>query len=288
MPAMFFLIGLAVVIGSVLGGYLPHGDARVLWQPLEFLIIMGAALGSFIIANPKPVIMGTMKRFGRLMKGPPHSKAAYVELLTLLYTLFKLAKSKGALALEQHVEKPEESSVFQQYPKFMHNHHAVEFLCDYLRLLTMGSENSNELEDLMNKDIETHHKEEHAISGAITTMSDGMPAFGIVAAVLGVIVTMGSISEPPEVLGKLIGAALVGTFAGVLMAYGVFGPIGKNLEQWADADGKYYECIKAGILAHTQGYAPQISVEFARKTLLSHERPSFAELEEAVNSALPA
>lgn len=285
---MLFLIGLAVVIGSVLGGYLPHGDARVLWQPLEFLIILGAAIGSFIISNPKNVLAGTGKRLGRLMKGPPHSKQSYVELLTLLFTLFKLAKSKGALALEAHVEKPEESTVFQQYPKFMHNHHAVEFLCDYLRLLTMGTENANEMEDLMNRDIDTHHKEEHAISSAITNMSDGMPAFGIVAAVLGVIVTMGSISEPPEVLGKLIGAALVGTFAGVLMAYGIFGPIGKNLEQWAEADGKYYECIKAGILAHIQGYAPQISVEFARKTLMSHERPSFAELEEAVNSALPA
>jgi len=285
---MLFLIGLAVVIGSVLGGYLPHGDAKVLWQPLEFLIILGAAIGSFISPTPKNVLAGTGKRLGRLMKGPPHSKQAYVELLTLLFTLFKLAKSKGALALEAHVEKPEESTVFQQYPKFMHNHHAVEFLCDYLRLLTMGTENANEMEDLMNRDIDTHHKEEHAISSAITNMSDGMPAFGIVAAVLGVIVTMGSISEPPEVLGKLIGAALVGTFAGVLMAYGIFGPIGKNLEQWAEADGKYYECIKAGILAHIQGYAPQISVEFARKTLMSHERPSFAELEEAVNSALPA
>lgn len=285
---MFLIIGLVVVFGSVLGGYLPHGDPRVLWQPLEFLIIFGAALGSFIVANPQPVIMGTAKRMGRLVKPPPHNKASYVELLTLLFTLFKLAKSKGALALEAHVEKPEESSVFQQYPKFMANHHAVEFLCDYLRLLTMGTENANELEDLMNRDIDTHHKEEHAFSSAVTNMSDGMPAFGIVAAVLGVIVTMGSISEPPEVLGKLIGAALVGTFAGVLLAYGVFGPFGKNLEQWADADGKYYECIKAGILAHVQGYAPQISVEFARKTLVSHERPSFAELEEAVNSALPA
>lgn len=285
---MFFIIGLVVVFGSVLGGYMPHGNPAVLWQPLEYLIILGAGIGAFIIANPKPVIMGTTKHIGRVLKGAPHSKEAYLELLTLQYSLFKLINTKGMLALEEHVEKPEESSIFTEYPTFIGNHHAVEFLCDYLRILSMGTEDPYIIEDLMDADLETHHSEAHAISSAVTTLGDGLPAFGIVAAVLGVIVTMSHITEPPEILGGLVGAALVGTFLGILVAYGLVGPMGKNLEQYADADAKYFECIKAGILSHLKGNAPAISVEFARKTLLSHERPDFYELEEATQNVLPA
>lgn len=286
---MFFLIGLAVVIGSVLGGYMPHGDIRVLWQPLEVLIILGAAIGGFIIANPKTILFATGKHLGRVMKGgEPYSKEDYVELLTLLFSIFKLAKSKGALALEAHIENPEESNIFTNYPAFMANHDAVEFTCDTLRLMTMGTDNPHELESMMDEDIEARKHEAHSVAHAVTTMADGLPAFGIVAAVLGVIVTMGSISEPPEVLGALIGGALVGTFLGVLLAYGVFGPIGKNLEAYCDAEFKYLECIKAGILAHSQGYAPAISVEFARKILAGHGRPTFLEIEEATSNVLPA
>ncbi|MDP6708356.1 MAG: flagellar motor stator protein MotA [Alphaproteobacteria bacterium] len=285
---MFFIIGLVVVIGSVLGGYMPHGDIRVLWQPLEVLIILGAAIGGFIIGNPKTVILGTLKQFSRVLKGAPYSKDNYLELLTLLYSLFKLANSKGALALEPHIENPEESSLFQQYPGFISNHHAVEFLCDTMRLMTMGSDNPHELEAMMDEDIETLKHESESVAHAVTNMSDGLPAFGIVAAVLGVIITMGSISEPPEVLGTLIGGALVGTFLGVLMAYGVFGPIGRNLEGYAEAEIKYFHCLKAGIIAHAQGHAPAISVEYARKILFPHERPSFSDVEEAVSNVLPA
>ncbi|MDP6345965.1 MAG: flagellar motor stator protein MotA [Alphaproteobacteria bacterium] len=285
---MFFLVGLAVVIGSVLGGYMPHGDIRVLWQPLEVLIILGAAIGGFIISNPKDIIVATAKHFGRVMKGSPYGRDDYVELLTMLFAIFKLAKSKGSLALEAHVENPEESTIFQNYPNFMKNQDAVEFLCDTLRLITMGTENPHELEAMMDEDIEARKHEAHAVAHAMTTMSDGLPAFGIVAAVLGVIVTMGSISEPPEVLGALIGGALVGTFLGVLMAYGIFGPIGKNLENYCEAEFKYLECIRSGILAHVQGYAPAISVEFARKILAGHDRPSFLEVEEATANVLPA
>jgi chemotaxis protein MotA len=281
---MFFIIGLLVVFGSVLGGYLPHGDFSVLIQPLELLIIGGAAVGAFIISNPKPVLVAAGKHFGRLFKGSPYSKDAYLELLTLLFAVFKLAKTKGALALETHVENPEDSDLFQEFPIFAGNHHAVEFLCDYLRLVTMGSENPHELEALMDEDLETHHAESHNVANAFTTMGDGMPAFGIVAAVLGVIITMGSITEPPEILGGLIGGALVGTFLGILLSYGVIGPIGKNLEAYANADSKYYECIKQGLLAYLNGYAPQICVEFARKSLYSHERPSFQEVEEAMEN----
>lgn len=284
---MFFIIGFVIVFGSVLGGYMPHGNPMVLWQPLEYLIILGAAFGSFIISNPKPVLMGAASHIGRVMKASPHSKEAYLELLTLLYAIFKLINTKGMLALEEHVEAPDESTLFEQYPNFLKNHHATEFLCDYLRLMSMGTEDPYIIEDLIDADIETHHKEAHAISMAVTLMGDGMPAFGIVAAVLGVIVTMSHITEPPEILGGLVGAALVGTFLGILISYGLVGPIGKYLEQYADADTKYFECIKAALLAHLKGNAPAISVEFARKTLLSYERPDFYELEEATQEILP-
>jgi chemotaxis protein MotA len=284
---MFFVIGLVVVIGSVLGGYMPHGNVAVLFQPFEFLIIIGAALGAFVISNPKPILAKTAKQISRIFKAPPYSKAAYLELLTMMYSICKLIKTKGALAIESHIDAPHESSLFTNYPTFLANHHALEFLCDYLRLITMGTDNPHVLEDLMNEEIETHHHESQSVSSAITTMGDGMPAFGIVAAVLGVIVTMASITEPPEVLGALVGAALVGTFLGILASYGLVGPIGKNLEAYANAEGKYYECMKAVLLAHLNGSPPAVSVEFGRKLLFSHERPSFQELEEAVENVLP-
>ena len=282
---MFVIIGVVIIFGSIGYGYSVHGDFAVLMQPLEVLIIVGSAFGAFLISNPKNVIMGVFKSPGRVLKGLPHKKASYVELLTLLYAIFRLAKSKGMLALESHIENPAESTIFSKYPIFMANKHAVHFVTDYLRLMTMGTENPHELETLIDEDIETHHSEAAEISAAVSTASDGLPAFGIVAAVLGVIITMGSITEPPEVLGELIGAALVGTFLGILLAYGFVSPIGANLKAWADADTKYFQCIKAGLLAHMQGYAPAVSIEFARKTLFSHERPTFTELEEAVSGS---
>lgn len=282
---MFFIIGIVVVFGSVLGGYMPHGDIAVLMQPLEVLIICGAALGAFIISNPKPVLGKVLKTLGRVLKGPPHSKDSYLELLTLLYATFRLAKSKGMLALEPHVENPDESDLFTNFPTFMGNQGALTFYCDYLRLLTMGTDNPHEIEALMDEDIETLHEEATHAAGAITTLGDGLPAFGIVAAVLGVIITMGSITEPPEVLGGLIGGALVGTFLGILLAYGLVGPMGSSMKAFAEADIKYIHCIRAGLLAHMQGYAPAISVEFARKMLQSHERPSFMEVEEALENS---
>ena len=257
------------------------GKIAVLIQPFELVIIGGAALGAFIISNPKPVIMKTFKCIGPLLKGPPHNKAAYLELLGLQFTLFKLLKSKGVLAIEAHVENPDESDLFQQFPKFYKDKHAVTFLCDYLRLMTLGSDKPHEMEELMDEEIEIHHHEQGTIAGAVQAVSEGLPALGIVAAVLGIIKTMGSISEPPEVLGKLIGGALVGTFLGVLLAYGFVGPFAASLKSIYDAESKYYECIKAGLLAHMHGYAPAISVEFARKTLMSNFRPTFYEVEEA-------
>ncbi|MFQ5783442.1 MAG: flagellar motor stator protein MotA [Alphaproteobacteria bacterium] len=281
---MLIIIGLVVVIGAILGGYMPHGNVAVLWQPFEFIIIFGAAIGGFITSNPKEVLLATLKNIALVFKGPPHDKQGYIELLTLLYTLLRLAKSKGPLALEAHIENPSESEIFNKFPKFAANHHAVTFLCDYLRMVTMGTDNANEIEPLIDEEIETHHNELGRVAAAVTNMADGLPAFGIVAAVLGVITTMGSILEPPEVLGGLIGAALVGTFLGVLLAYGFVGPLGNALKHYADAETKYYACMKAALIAHIQGYAPAISIEFARKMLFSNERPTFEELEEAVSA----
>ena len=283
---MFVIIGAVIVIGCVLGAFSVHGDLRVLFQPVEFVIILGAAVGAFIIGNTKSNIKQVFKGLKRALKGPTFKKADYVELLSVLYQLFKLAKTKGMLALEQHVEKPDESTLFAQFPKFQKDHHAVEFLCDYLRMMTLGTENPNEVETLMDAELETHHNELHGASHAMQTMADGMPALGIVAAVLGVIVTMGSITEPPKVLGELIGAALVGTFFGVLVSYGFIAPLANAIKGVDEADAKYYQCMKAGLLAHMQGYPPAVSVEFARKVLLSTERPNFYEVEQAV-SALP-
>lgn len=284
---MLIIVGAVVVLGCVFGAYAVHGGhLGVLWQPSEFVIILGAAAGAFLISNTKTNIKQTLKGVKRALKGPTYKKADFVELLSVLYQLFKLAKTKGMLALEQHVEKPDESTLFAQFPKFQKDHHAVEFLCDYLRMMTLGTENPNEVETVIDAELETHHQELHGASHAVQSMADGMPALGIVAAVLGVIHTMGSITEPPEVLGHLIGAALVGTFFGVLMSYGFFAPIASAIAAVDNADAKYYQCMKSGLLAHMQGYPPSVSVEFARKVLLSTERPSFYEVEQAV-SALP-
>mgnify|MGYP003575756957 FL=1 len=283
---MFVIIGAVVVLVCVFGAYSVHGNLLILLQPLEFVIILGAAIGAFIIGNTKSNIKHTLKGLGRAMKGPRYKKDDYVELLSVLYQIFKLAKTKGMLALEQHVEKPDESTLFAQFPKFQKDHHAVEFLCDYLRMMTLGTENPNEVEALIDAELETHHNELHGASHAIQTMADGLPVLGIVAAVLGVITTMGSITEPPKVLGELIGAALVGTFFGVLVSYGFVAPLANIIKSVDEADAKYYQCMKAGLLAHMQGYPPAVSVEFARKVLLSTERPNFYEVEQAV-SALP-
>jgi len=285
---MLVIVGTVIVFGSVVTGYaIVGGHFGVLFQPAEFIIILGAAVGAFILGNTKTNLKAVGAGMKRALKGPSYKKGDYIELLSLLYQLFRLAKTKGMLALEQHIEKPDESALFAAFPKVQHNHHAVEFLCDYLRMMTLGTENANEVETLIDAELESHHQEQHNAAHAVQLMADGMPALGIVAAVLGVIHTMGSITEPPEVLGHLIGAALVGTFFGVLMSYGLVAPIAGAISGVDSQDSKYFQCIKAGLLAHMQGYPPAVSIEFARKMLWSTDRPSFYEVEEAV-SALPA
>jgi chemotaxis protein MotA len=283
---MLFIIGLIVVAGSVIGGYMGGGGHMiVLWQPLELVIIFGAALGAFVIANPSSILIGAAKAMMKLLTGAKVGKASYLDLLAAMFSLFKLAKTKGDLALETHVERPEESALFQAYPSLAGNHRAVEFLCDYLRLLTLGSGSPHEIEAIMDGELESHHAEKEAIAGSVSAVADGLPALGIVAAVLGVIHTMGSITEPPEILGHLIGGALVGTFSGVLASYGVAAPMAHSLSATFAAESKYLECIKAGVIAHIQGYAPQIAIEFARKTIPSHLRPTFAEVEDTIRNA---
>ena len=282
---MLPIVGGLIVLVCVFGGYMgAGGHLEVLWQPLEVVIICGAALGAYIIANPKPVLSKMFSLPITMLKGPSYNKESYIQLLSLLFMIFKLAKLKGMLALESHVEAPEDSTIFAQFPEFTENHHAMVFLCDYLRLLTLGTENAFQLESLMDQELETHHHEYARLSDSIQTVADGLPALGIVAAVLGVIHTMGLITEPPEVLGKSIGGALVGTFLGVLIAYGFVGPAAASLKNTFESEHKYFECMRAGLLAYVQGYAPAIAIEFARKTLYSEDRPTFYEVEEAMEN----
>ena len=285
---MFLIIGSVIVLGCVVGSYMAlGGHLKVLWQPFELVIIGGAGVGAYIIANPKNVLGQTLGGLSSVMKGAKYKKEDYVELLSLLYQVFKLAKTKGMLALESHVDHPHESDLFSRFPSFMANHHAQEFLCDYLRLMTLGTDNPHELEALMDQELDTHHQEAHRVSHALQQLAEAFPGLGIVAAVLGVIKTMGAITEPPAVLGALIGAALVGTFLGILLCYGFVGPMATALKGNQEEEHLYFVCIKAGLIAHLQGYAPAVSVEFARKVLQSHTRPSFQELEEATQN-LPA
>ncbi len=281
---MNLIIGIITVIVCTIGGYvLEGGHLEVLAKaaPIEIMIMGGTLAGSFIISNPAVVIKRTMKSLGLLVKKPRYNKASYIELLCMMYQVFKLAKTKGLLTLEQHIENPNESSLFAEFPGFQNDHHATDFFCDYLRLVTLGADKPYEMEALMDLELEVHHNEDAALYGSIQSAADALPAIGIVAAVLGVIHTMGSITEPPEVLGRLIGGALVGTFTGVWVAYGYIGPISSSLKAILEAEAKYMECLKVGLLAHLQGCAPSVSIEYARKALMSHVRPTFTEVEEA-------
>jgi len=282
---MKLIVGVVFVNLAVFGGYAAMGaHLAVLWQPWEYVIILGAAIGAFVIANPGSVLKNMGGILGTMFKGSKYTKDSFLELLGLQYTLFKLAKAKGSLALEAHVEDPENSDIFNQFPTFAKDHHAVEFMCDYLRLLTLGTENAYEMEALMDEELDTHHQEQELAVGAMQALADGTPALGIVAAVLGVIKTMGSIDAPPEVLGHMIGGALVGTFFGIFVSYGFFGPMASSLKAAYEAESKYFLSMRAGLLAHMNGYAPAISIEFARKAVMSNDRPTFAEVEESTQA----
>jgi chemotaxis protein MotA len=285
---MRLIVGTIIVFVCVFGGYAAMGGHLiVLWQPFEFVIILGAAIGAFIIGNPAPVLKAVPGMLATLVKGTKYRKECYVELLGMQYSLYKLANQKGLLAIEPHIDNPGESKLFNAFPTFAANHHAVEFVCDYMRMVTMGANNVHEIDALMDEEMETHHQEQERIVSSMQSIADGTPALGIVAAVLGVIKTMGAITEPPEVLGHLIGGALVGTFFGVFVAYGFFGPMAQSLKAIFEAESKYYLSLKVGLLAHISGQPSVMAVEFARKALMSDVRPTFREVEEAT-AALPA
>ncbi|PCI00864.1 MAG: flagellar motor stator protein MotA [Alphaproteobacteria bacterium] len=291
---MFKIIGFLGIFGATFGGLIMTAGLEKAMHlltgvilpamPGETVIIMGCAIFAFIIANSGPAIKHTLKYCKLMMNPAAHSKEEYIELLSFLFVIFKMAKTKGWLALEQHIENPHDSDIFKAFPSIIENHHTEVFLCDYFRIISLGNDNPHEIEALMDEEIETiQHHEEHP-SHAIQGMADGIPALGIVAAVLGVIKTMASISEPPEVLGKLIGGALVGTFLGVWFAYGFFGPMALAMGARAASEIKYYKVMKVCIMAFLQGCAPQVSVEFGRKILDHDVQPTFLEVEEATNN----
>jgi chemotaxis protein MotA len=282
---MLFLIGMVFGLGSVVAGYLMHhGKLSVLWQPSEFVIIGGAAIGAFIIANPVHVLKGSGGGFKVLLTGLPfYKKDTFMQIMGFFFELAKAMRTKGIKEVEQHIDHPHDSALFKKYPALTKDHHVEAFICDNVRLIVMGSGLPNQLDELMDEEIHLHHTERHAIVNAFNNMADGMPALGIVAAVLGVIVTMGSITEPPEILGKLIGAALVGTFFGVLMSYGVIGPMAKNMEAQYAGEHAFYVCLKVAIVNFARQLSPQIICEFTRKQMPGTVRPSFQEAEEYLN-----
>ena len=250
----------------------------------EMPMILGAAIGSFLLANKGDVVKGALKGMGKTIKGPKWKAQDYKDLLSLLFGLLKLIRTKGMIVLEQHIEKPEESAIFQQYPKILHDHFAVEFICDTLRMMTMNFEDPHQVEDMMEKQLEKHHNELHAYSHAIQNMADAMPALGIVAAVLGVIKTMGSINAPVEVLGEMIGGALTGTFLGVFLSYGYFAPMATKMGQCYDQEHSFYLIIRAVLVAHLHGNAPQVSVEIGRSNIPTIYQPPFAEMEQLLQN----
>ena len=280
---MFVLIGYAVILGAVFGGFaMAGGHLGSLLQPVELLMIFGSAAGAFLVANPSKVIKSTLKALPSLLRGSRYSKSLYMETLALLFEILAKVRKEGLMSIEGDVETPEQSPIFSKYPMVTSDHHVVEFLTDYLRLMVGGNLNAFEIENLMDNELETHHEEGSVPIHAIEKMGDALPAFGIVAAVMGVVHTMESVGIPPAELGKLIAAALVGTFLGILLAYGFVGPLATLLQHKLDESTKMLQCIKVTLLASLNGYAPQVAVEFGRKVLCSTERPTFMELEEDV------
>ncbi len=279
---MFVIIGWLVALGCVFGVFIVHGgNIGVILKalPFEMITIFGAAGGAFLANNQMKVVKSTMAGIGRCFKGSKFSKSRYMELLALLYDILQKARKEGLMSIEKDVEEPQNSPLFQKYPNVGTDHHVTEFITDYLRMMVSGNLNAHEIESLMDSEIETHHQEEHAAVAAIQRMAGALPAFGIVAAVLGVVNTMGSVGQPPAVLGGMIGSALVGTFLGIFLSYGFAEPLAGLLEQKVEDAGKELQCIKTTLLASMQGYAPQVAIEFGRKVLYSGDRPTFLELE---------
>ncbi len=283
---MLVIIGYVIVCGSVFGGFaMAGGHLAALFQPLELLMIGGAAFGALFVGNNGKSIKATLKAVPILFKGSNFTKKRYMDLLALLFEILTKIRREGMMSVEKDIENPEESTIFSRYPDTLHDHHTIEFISDYLRLMVSGNMDAFQIENLMDNEIETHHEEAHVPAHVIAKIGDGLPAFGIVAAVMGVVHTMESVGAPPAELGMLIAHALVGTFLGILLAYGFVGPLSGLLEQKTQESSKMFQCIKVTLLASLNGFAPAIAVEFGRKVLYSTERPGFLELEEHVKQA---
>jgi chemotaxis protein MotA len=281
--AVLVILGYLIVTGSVLGGFaLAGGHLAALMQPLELLMIGGAAVGAFVVGNNGKAIKATLQTLPKTLTGSRYTKAVYMDLMALLYDILAKVRKEGLMAIENDVENPGQSPIFSKYPRILNDHHVTEFITDYLRLMVGGNLNAFEIENLMDNEIETHHHEGEIPIHALSRIGDGMPAFGIVAAVMGVIKTMGSVGAPPAELGLMIAHALVGTFLGILLAYGFITPLATLLEQKLGESSKMLQCIKVTLLSSLNGYSPALAVEFGRKVLYSTERPSFAELEKHV------
>ena len=287
---MFQIIGIVLLFGLVFGSFIISGGniAVIIGAlPHEMMAIAGAATAAFLISNSMTVIKSVGGGMGKVFKGPKWKATDYRDLLSLLFLLTKTMKSKGVIALESHIETPKESTIFSRYPRILTDHFAVDFICDTLRMMTMNLEDPHQVEDAMENQLEKHHHEALAAPHALTNIADALPALGIVAAVLGVIKTMGAITEPPAVLGEMIGSALVGTFLGVFLAYGIVGPMAARMAAVLEEDGAFYKIIQSVLVAHLHGNAAQISVEIGRGNVPSGAQPSFLELEEALAQIPP-
>jgi len=278
---MLAIVGFIIVAVSVIGGFIMEGGQMlVLFQPAEFLIIGGAALGSILVASPVKIVKTMIAQIMGILGSPP-SKDDYTRILVMLYEIFQAARKDGLVAMEAHVEKPEESNILTKYPEFLANHHLLNFFVDTMRLILSGGVPAHDLEALIDTDLDSHHEETEKAPTALNKVADALPGLGIVAAVLGVVITMGAIGGPPEVIGHKVGAALVGTFLGVLLSYGFVGPLASNMQHMNTEKSQAYMVIKQALLGFHKGMAPSIAVEFARRSISSDCRPGFVELEDA-------
>lgn len=281
---MFLIVGYVVILAASLGTYAIHGSLLALWVPTEYVAIVGLTIGGFLAGNDIKIIKATVAAVPGVLKGSKFNKAFYVDALAMLFEILSKVRKEGLMSIEGDIENPDSSPIFSKYPNLVHDHHIMEFVTDYLRMMVGGNLNTVEIESLMDVELETHHHEAEGPAHVVQKVGDATPAFGIVVAVMGVVNVMGSVGQPPAVLGKMIGGALVGTFLGILISYGFVAPVASLLEQKAHEGATIYKCIKMVLLASMSGYAPQVAIEFGRKTLGSGVRPSFSELEEELKA----
>jgi chemotaxis protein MotA len=282
---MFVIIGIVVVFGAVIAGYLmEHGNLKVLIQPAELVIIGGAAVGTVLIANPLHILKAIAGGIGGVFGGSKYSRDKYLETLKMLFDLFSRARKEGLMALETDADAPDKSPVFSKYPKFLKDHHALDFLCDTIRMTASGGVEPYDVDQMMELDMEVHHHSALLPTAALSTMADSLPGLGIVAAVLGVVITMGALGGPPEAIGHKVAAALVGTFLGILLCYGLIGPIASSMSKAVDEENAYYHVIRTVIVAFMKGAPPSVAVEYGRRAVPSYVRPNFQDTEKAVKN----